>query len=240
MIFYADVPLSLSHEARDVHIDIGWSLPSKGVEHLGRIDRTLYPEPKIGTFCWPQGASRHAVAWYLVTEDQLNQIRNKTRAGENQYNSAELHITDGHVSLKTQMYVLPAQPVHQTDPKCDLYILPLVDDRYYWWGRRGEISITEGTTTWAQLVSSIATLLGITITVQGSIDSAYLKPPSSLESTYRALPLLLDAVADSIGRKVVRKYDGSVLLPDYSTAKTVYDRNKSKYYELHSGGEYVI
>lgn len=88
------------------------------------------------------------------------------------------------------------------------YLLPLVDARYFWWLKAGNIDVTAGTTTWAQVYTAIASALGISITVE-TVNSAYLKPPAELSNRYTHLPLLLDAVAHCVGQRFVRKLDGT-------------------------------
>lgn len=119
------------------------------------------------------------------------------------------------------------------------YLLPLVDERYFWWMRAANITLTEGTTTWATLYSSIATGLGISLTVE-SVNSAYLKPPAEFQSRYEYLPLLLDAVAHSVGQRVVRKLDGTVITQGAAAALTNLESQLALTREVEDGNFFRI
>ncbi len=167
------------------------------------------PDPnRIGVLRWPTTASRFACAHYLATQDDLDAIRSVIYQGST-YLPATLTLdaADGS-SVSPSMYLLPARPLQQIGGE-GFYLLTLVDERFFWWSRAANISVVGGTTTWAQLYASIATGLGITLTVD-AIPAAYLKPPAALGTAYEALPLLLDAVAACVGQRVVRQLDGSV------------------------------
>ncbi len=104
---------------------------------------------------------------------------------------------------------LPPRPLTQTPDGPNLWLLTLVDDRYFWWFKGAVLSITAGTTTWSQLYADLATALGVTIDVD-TIPSAYLKPDADLALSYESLPTILDVVSFSVGQRIVRQLDGTV------------------------------
>lgn len=167
---------------------------------------------------WPTGASRWACGWFAVDESGATAARLGATG-------ADLIITDGIQSITTTMYPLPLIPLHRvTTDTLGLYLLPLVDERYFWWGKHGTITVTEGTTTWAGLYGEIATALDILLTVD-TVASEHLLP-SSLHSQKRGpLPPLLDRVAFSCGQKVVRGLNGSVATMNAQTSLDLHRQN---------------
>lgn len=175
---------------------------------------------KLGRLHWPRGASRWATAHFLVSERQLDQIRPLTITGTSQgIQTLTLKIDDGTRNIETEMWMLPPRPVHQWTEDDNLYLMTLVDDRYWWWHRTTELLVTRDVTTWSQFYTSIALYLNITLTADTFADAyEYFGPPMDLQSAYDYLPPLLDAVAFSCGQRIVRKLDGTVLAQNASSA----------------------
>lgn len=184
---------------------------------------------RLNTLVWPSGASRFAYGHYLVEHTDLLRIRDETQVSA-QPVAKPLIIADGRKQLSTEMYMLPATPLDRVkrgspgeSNLSGLYLLTLVDDRYYHWYASTGLTVTGGSTAWQEVFDQIATGLGVGITV-GTIHADYLKPPSDLGISHRALPILLDAAAYSIGHRVVRKLDGTFLT---MTARQSYDLHKT-------------
>lgn len=213
----------------------GWSfagfMPMRGV--------------RVNSLWWPTGASRFAIAHFVVSKRVLDAISAVVYAGGG-YQTAPLVFTQttryagsplqfpadvltGSNQITTSMWLISARPLFQfiNSPGQPLWLLTLCDDRYWWWERdTGAITVTENTTTWANLYSDLATALGVTITAD-AIPSAYLKPPASLSAYYERAPLMLDAVAYNVGQRIVRHLDGTVLArnPVNSQADQLLDLN---------------
>ncbi len=205
---------------------------------------------KLGSLYWPVGASRWAQGHFLATESQLADIR--TAGGL--LAARTLTIDDGTKSISTAMYALPPRPLTQIPPDGDtarlskwtlpvefdagagepLYLLTLVDDRYYWWHRvtpgANDLAIVEGLQvvggstfgslwSWQDVFDALAGGLGITIYAD-TINAAYLYPPAALASFQEFLPLVLDLAAFSVGHRVVRQLDGTVKTQSATTART--------------------
>ena len=188
---------------------------------------------RINSLWWPTQAKRFAVANLLVSEARLQQISSVVYAGGG-YQTATLEIKQtqrlpggdlafpadvqvGSTTLhSTQMWGLCqrclARCSSSSTPRGQpLWLLTLADDRYWWWYRdSGTIAVDGKTTTWYDLYESIADALKVTIT-QDDVPDAYLKPPAAFPSYYEPSPLLLDWVAFSVGQRVVRQLDGTVL-----------------------------
>jgi hypothetical protein len=189
----------------------------------------------IGRLYWPTGASRWAVGHYLATDTDVAHLRGKAYRGA-AYLPLTLKITDesGTDFIETDLYMLPPRPLAQIEGEEQLYLLTLVDERFFWWLESALITVTGGTTTWAQLVTSIGTALGISISSE-TVDAAYLLPSASLSSDYEYLPLLLDAVAVNTGCTVVRAFDGTVTLQTPVVALASQDAQAEKW-DKQAGG----
>jgi hypothetical protein len=210
---------------------------------------TPMPSVMLGRLYWPMRASRFAVAHVLATDTMLASIQQQVyglpsvlpTSGSYRptaYNALPFVMDDGQVnvvnkastpkSITTNLYMLPpkplAQPLAGSDPMNGMWLLTLVDDRYFWWQRTGSITVDEGTTTWADLLTAILTALGIfDVTTVDTIADAYLPPvwpPKELANQYDYLPPLLDAVARSIGQRIVRTLAGDVLSQSADSART--------------------
>jgi hypothetical protein len=193
----------------------------------------------IGKLYWPRGASRWAVGHFVIDEGTLKKVRPHAYASSGPV-ALPLIIDDGTDSITTDLYMLPPRPLFKLDGTGDqnLYLLSLVDERYWWWNKTAEITITGGTTTWANLYSSIGSALGVTIDAD-PVSSDYLKPPTELKSRYDFMPLLLDAVAYSVGQRIVRKLDGTVEAWGPSTAAGVRDDLWTDWHEYSMmGGDF--
>lgn len=212
--------LSPPHEAREFlpHNHAFGGDPPSGL-------RGFWPKPVPGRLWWPRGASRWAVAYVLADDARLEAIRDLAYAAGT-IEPLDLVIYDDTNTLTTSLWMLSARPLHQFyrgDGKKRLYLLTLVDDRYLWWMTDNDVSITDGTTTWAQFFSSCGTALGATLTLDTAVHAEYLKPSSLLPSSYPALVRMLDAGCACVGRRLVRKVDGTVLIQTAAEAKISQD-----------------
>ncbi len=198
---------------------------------------------KLGSLFWPVGGSRFACAHFLVTEAQLTIIR----AAGGGTSAQPFVMTDGINTITTNLFLLPPRPLCQqpqdqphftayTLPAADFkqhYLLTLVDERYFWGDRGAAITVTEdpdeltedtvgesieSCATWLELFSAIGTGLRITLTPD-TINSAYLRPPASLSAYQENLAILLDVCAWSVGHRVVRNFDGTVVTQSATTAQ---------------------
>lgn len=177
-----------------------------------------------GRLYWPWGAQRYAVGHYLTTSDDLATIRDVVYPGDG-YEPADLVLDDETTSVTAEMWMLPPRPLGQVGEDTGLWLLTLVDERFFWWQQAAAI---EAQVSWTALYGAIGTALGAVITVD-TIVGAFLTPPESLASTYHALPVLLDAVAASVGQRIVRGYDGSVTAQNAASARTSWETERDTY-----------
>lgn len=234
---YAGVNLSLAKEETALWVernfpvsDPAWRFRQSVSRRLGWSLPPPLPQVKPGRLYWPRGASRWAVGYFLCTQSQLDAIRKVVYLSQSQpYNAAPLVLDDGTGRVvTTSLYMMPprqltpsmnrAAPPSVNDANA-LYLLELVDDRYRWWFTAANISVDEGTTQWADLYNSIGVALGITIK-NDLVNAAYLTPSVLMSGAYEDVPILLDAVAASVGQRIVRQLDGTVEALNPTTSQT--------------------
>lgn len=126
------------------------------------LEQTQPPWPPviIDSLWWPWGASRFARAHVVVNESNLNLIRQQAYSGKS-YKALPFIIDDGfyQTPVQTNLWMLPARPLSQAAPLLksgeSLYLLTLVDDRYFWWETSCQYAVAEGTTQWVDIYSAI-------------------------------------------------------------------------------------
>jgi len=159
------------------------------------------------------------VGHWLVDDNTLTQIRAVVYGGSG-YSAQPLVMqwtnpqNGREVSrISPSLWMLPPRPLAQTVPGqsgVSMSLLTLVDDRYWWWNRSGQLTVNEGTTTWAQLYAEVGTILGVTINVD-TVPNSYLKPSAQLaENNFVYMPPTLDAIAYYCGQRITRGLDGTV------------------------------
>lgn len=185
---------------------------------------------KLGRLYWPRMASKFAVGHFLATETQLDLIRDLAYTSDSRGEiPLDLVIDDGVNSITASMYMLPNYPLFQwdgpptaqngnPDTSANLYLLTLVDKRYWWWSKSAHITVGN---SWETLFSDIGTALGESISVD-AVSSAYLDPAQDLVSKYEFLPPMLDAVAASVGHRILCKLDGTVVSQSFSECVEAY------------------
>ena len=219
MISYAGVPLVHGDEAlaRRVEEGLRLSWPSSGAPwsrpRLPGADPALgaaglWPpdDCRLGVLHWPTGASRWAWGLFLADDEALA----AARLAESQQGHAPFVFSDGSSSVTVSLRMLPAIPAERVaDGAAGLFVLPLVDDRWFWWLEQAPVAVEGGSTTWAALYAAIGTALGVSISAE-AVSSEYLWPSPSLGQARGPLPPLLDLAAASCGQRIVRRFDGTV------------------------------
>jgi hypothetical protein len=196
------------------------------------------PLPQVNTLYWPTGAARWAAGYFYCSEAIKDKIVTSVSESTN-ISAKTLEIFDGNVTLKTDMFLLPPRPVTAVpDASASggperLFLLPLVDERWYWQQKEVPVTFYDGaTSTWATLVTAIGTALGVTITID-TVSTDYALPDNiELDRGLENAAILLDAIAHSVGARVVRWPDGTVkvISPADSTtqlAKNIKDNFES-------------
>lgn len=216
MLSFAGVPLVLPPEdlQREIERDLDpaemvvWlsrTWPGRDVADLGW--RGAFPDLpfQFNVYRHPVGASRWSYIHTLTDEVGLASIRTALKATPGTP-KGKLEINDGKRKLETNLFMLPARPIYRVARGvAGLYLLTLVDERYFWWLKRWD-----GTNplTWDEWYTTLATTLGITLETD-TVDADYFDPHPALNVKDRPLPILMDAVAYSVGQRVVRLLDGT-------------------------------
>ncbi|MDE2103965.1 MAG: hypothetical protein KGL39_42405, partial [Patescibacteria group bacterium] len=200
-----------------------------GFKHAVSLPRPNYPAPprwKLNTLYWPTGAARWARCYVIVTDKQLAAIGNL---------QGPLRIGDGTNILTVQMYALPARRVFAATPippNQRLWLLPLVDQRYFWQFRdSGDYSARQAPQgnfqDWVTAFNLLGTALGVTIGV-GSLGSYQLPDPDELSRNSENAAVLLDAVSHSVGQRVVVQVDGTVSSMNWQASASAYLANRAQ------------
>lgn len=216
--------------------------------------------PKLSTWYVPTGASRWSFGLFLCDYEHLyggtaNVSTSQSILGRiGNGNAAQTLTISSPVGGKPyqrswgQCYLLPPHPVStEAFSRNGLWLLPIVDERYYWQfitGFESPIDNTSPTSqTWAALFASIAAGMGIDLTVD-AIPTTYLYPnPFVISGTSpHSGPQLLDAAAYSVGQRIVPDYGafgpktdfpgGRWLSQNWANAKTRRGNNLSVAYDI--------
>lgn len=178
------------------------------------------PDFKLGVLHWPTGAARPAWFHAVVNTERLALIRS---AVGSPMTPQPLVMFDGRTgkTITAQMYMLPARPLNQLGhASSDGWLLTLTDQRFYWYYRRGAIGTQLD--SWFNLYVTVASILGIEIDID-SIDPSYGAPSRKWINYYNAGGVLLDAVAEQVGQRIVVGLDGVVRAVNWEAAKLASD-----------------
>ncbi len=195
----------------------------------------LHQKPiRVGRLFWPFGATRWAVGHFIISDSALALVRPLCYpAGASV--AQPLLLDDGTTTITAQMYMLPPRRLTFSrrsdwvtgDTLEDLYLLTLVDQRFWWWGANaGNITIEPDVTTWVGLYDLISTALGTVIDAE-VVDSDYFFPAFApgFSTSYESIPVLLDAVSLNCGQRIVAGFDGSIYAFNLNTSIAIRDAN---------------
>ena len=184
---------------------------------------------------WPTGAARWAVGYFFATTNQLQTILNQIQTGytslpfvmstDNDFGVRNATGTSLPAQIQTNLYLLPPRPLAQIfdspfTPENGLYLITLVDDRFFWW-ERSTVTFLDANSTWDSAIANVGDALGIGTIVHDPVPSTYLVPPLDLVTRYEYTPLVFEAIARSVGMRIVRGLDGSVSLQNSVTASAL-------------------
>jgi hypothetical protein len=231
MISYAGIPLCTIDAALAehiaAHVPLDQCIPFEGRAFPGeRRERWAFhgwrglTRIEVGKLLWPNGADRFSVGWFLADSAMLAAIGPTGR-------NAPLVLSDGvgGGTVTANLWFLAALPLAFCLPPADrLWLLTLVDDRYFWREQAVAIPVVGGTTSWANLYSSIGAALGTAVAAD-AVAGAYLTPDPDLSNYYDSLTQQLDTVAYNVGQRVIRRLDGTVAALNAAHATTLQAAN---------------
>lgn len=213
-----------------------------------------YAHPQFNTIYWPSGASRFAHAYFVVTKAVVGALRQTVGNGETfqEATSKTLQIGDPRLEsdsrfVKLNMRMLTPIPLQVNGPENWLFVLPLVDDRWFWRRYSGKTVLTPwlengsepALSTWVSLLNSLNQIggqpgspIGNNITA-GVIDSAYLKPdllvsaihPSDGESLIKSRTDMIDQICLNTGLGVIKQFQGLLSYQNWTQAFTHHQSN---------------
>lgn len=206
------------------------------------------PHCKVNDFYYSNSATRWGVFTGLATTTQVKAMLQTVQGvGQSQVNPyAPAPATPGLFVMQTaplvppqgaqpvgyrvatQMYLLPPRPLAEHGGQFDgLYLVRLVDDRYWWQFLPGFL-LGLGDYKWDDLINELIIQMGISLTFAPT-PQIYGTPEydSQLWANAENAAVLLDAVAYNTGRVVVRNYDGTYQLMTYGDGVTQAFNNRN-------------
>lgn len=256
MITFAGYPLLLEDPQGDLATWLEWSLsladlrlfgpdgPAMADSRLGarstarakvglpRANWSMLPSRlKLNSLWWPTGASRFAVGLFLAGEETLTKIKEELDADGRAELVLEEAEEDGQSITFKKMHLLPPRPLTTpSDPDKEerLFILPIVDQRYFWQFQDAGDFAPEcgyGGDTWEDLIELLGTTLAGQIVVDAP-ESGFQNPDQvELTRRYESAPALLDALAWCIGQRIVAYPNGSIHSQNPSPARLLLANN---------------
>lgn len=209
-------------------------LPGRNLNALGSTatpDPQPNPELPIGSFYYPFGAGRWSVFRMLATSSQAAAMLSQTATGGPgefvmQCTPSSPNPANSY-NITTEMYMLPPRCIGETAGSVDgLYLITLVDDRYFFQSTPATLRPIQGS-TWTSLLQDVAQGLGITLTIP-TIPDVYGLPAadSQLWANLENSAQLLDALAYNVGCQVVRNYDGTYVLQNPTQSQAIVSSNR--------------
>lgn len=241
------INLSLPYIAESI-----WRMDGKegpvGQSHVG-LSMPNYPPPpppRVNELYWPQGMSRWARGLFLVTTETKDKI--VALRGHPQ----DFVANCGGPSFKAMLYALNPIPISSVTGKAGLWILPLVDMRYWFqFTSVGDLQQAD-VTSWTSLIDTMSTnAIGVpALNIDSAISPDYFAPDmDEFARRFRNVAQLWDAIAHSVGMRVVSTAAADLMLIEWTssidrlegnlTRKNQVDENEpDRDWHLIAGGDY--
>lgn len=212
--------------------------PGRNVSALARrtpLGPMPTPQIRVGDWYYPHGASRWSVFRGLATSTQVKLMLDATagRTPQTFVMKAAPCSPDNpqglatNYTLTTQMYMLPARPLAEHGSQFDgLYLVTLVDERYYWQYAGITLHVTRDT-TWSNLIQQLCDEVGVTFLGFTQPDPYYRpEPDSQLWVNQESAALLMDVAAANVGSAWVRNLQGQYNLYQYPYSRQIVNANR--------------
>ena len=211
--------------------------PARTIDSKSRCQRPKWPDAPMlrpNQLYWPTGATRWGQCIALATTDIKDQILANLADGAAQFemsvndatpltvaiaNDVDGPTFDLHESVSVPMYLLPPERVSQYGDT--LWIIPLVDFRYWW----QQITFVSVATSWSELYDELETALGCTLTrdTEDALSVNYGIPdPCFFRNGSINAAAALDMYCWSTNQRLVAELDGSFVLRSSATANSLY------------------
>lgn len=232
--------------------DFGFSKSFLGrnISSVARNPEDECPDPsiKINDFYYPNTASRWSVFRGLATSSQV-----KAMLAISQYTADKFAtfimkcVPSGtpdfqrrYYTVATDMFMLPPRPLAEHGSQFDgLYLVTLVDERYFFHGTAIDLKITPRT-TWFDLIYQLRNKLNIYLP-DPIIPDIYGQPEvdSHMWSDWESAAVMLDAVAANLGSVIVRNLDHTFSFKTPLASKKIVDYNRGLPQNIrrYAGGE---
>ncbi len=167
-----------------------------------RINWPIAPQPRVNRLWFPlTGATRFAQGLFLVGDSSLNKISEQTQQGAM---PADLQLQAGETANIKLFMLTPRRLTAVSGEK--LWLLPLVDRRFFLSGYTTELLVTKDT-TWQSLLASIE---GMSTDFVDSVGSDFGNPsPEMWGRRVVNSAVAYDAIASSVGGRFVMGPDDS-------------------------------
>lgn len=220
---YAGVPLLADNPEGDVQRWLDQWLPLSdlriagwppAIYNRGDIPLPNYPpplQPRLNTWYRPVGASRWSFGLFLADASRKAAILSAVGAANNpQTLSLEFPETDDHRFRRGwQAYLLPPRAVGvDANDGEGLWLIPLVDERWYWqFLSAGDFAVGSAT-TWADMFNLLKVRLGMADLDASPVSADYGSPNVWVfnQHQHANAAVMLDAVAHSVGQRIVLEY----------------------------------
>lgn len=220
-------------DMRDVLFDNSvWPGPS--LQRGGIPNPLPYPHLKIGDFFYPTGASRFGIYRGVMTASDIATVKETVWSSSASHARGRFKmaasvdsfwfpleqdnfLSSRHGYIETDLYMLPPIPINgqmADEPEAgedyaDLYIVTLVDERYYWhqYISSGSLPIGEsGFRGWEVIRDQLATQIGISLTSPAvSTEDLYPEADSPFYSHYESAAAMMDFLCANLNTIFFRR-----------------------------------
>lgn len=193
------------------------------------------PQFRLNSLSWPTGAGRWGFGLFLADEETkrkiIREVESKRSASEGQTGGAFIELRFGSDEpgapspVAASVYLLDPMPISargfaETRRPENLFLIPVVDGRYWWQYTPVNLEVAQGD-TWQDVVLAIDPSIDF-----GVIDGRFFNPsPIDLTRRWDNKAVLLDSVAWSIGKRVVYTLDGQTRLQSPDEADDAHSDN---------------
>lgn len=201
---------------------------------------------RINTWTTRWGASHFGHGHFLASTNQVAAIRAKA-LGDRDATHVTMEIGSPGLSVPgnyaTGVYVLAITPLGRIDRLATtvgafengLYLVTVVDERYYWWFRPYPNEVSSEPVGWSVIFDRCAASLGREIEREKQPE-AYLKAdPTIANLAGDPVPPILDAACANVGQRLVLHASGRIVTYSYEKAIAQMNANQ-KAWTIRAGG----